>query len=264
MSRLAKPRIISVHAFRRATGKSTLIVNLAALYVSQGYRVGMVDIDLQTPSLHYYLLGQDLSQTRFSLQDYLWGECSIEDTVYDVTARLGDDLPGKAFLSPLSLNINDLARLLRKGYDIARLSDGFNALLEQYKLDILLLDTQPGLQEESLLAIAVSDLLLIALRPDQQHFQGTAILVEVARKLNVPKIAMLVNDTPDSMDFEQVKAEVEQAYACEVAAVLPHLEEGYLENASLFVLRHPEHPFSIAMEKAARRLLENETSNLGR
>lgn len=255
MSHLAKPMIISVHAFRRATGKSTLIVNLAAQYASQGYRVGMVDVDLQTPSLHYYLLGQDMLKMRFSLQNYLWGECRIEDTVYDITNRLGEGLPGKAFLCPLSLNIHDLARLLRQGYDIGLLSDGFNELLHRFSLDILLLDTQPGLQEESLVAIAFSDLLLIVLRPDQQHFQGTAILVEVARKLNVPRISLLVNDTPPSMDFEQVKAEAEQVYNCEVAAVLPHLDQGALENTSLFLLHHPGHPFSAELQRTAERLL---------
>jgi MinD-like ATPase involved in chromosome partitioning or flagellar assembly len=44
------------------------------------------------------------------------------------------------------------------------------------------------LNEEPLLSIAISDALVIILRPDQQEFQGTAVAVDVARKLQVPEM----------------------------------------------------------------------------
>ena len=39
------------------------------------------------------------------------------------------------------------------------------------------------MNEETLLSIAISDVFVLVLRPDHQDFQGTAVTVEVARKL---------------------------------------------------------------------------------
>ena len=46
------PKIISLHSFRRGTGKSNLVASLAALLAAEGQRVGAIDTDLQSPSLH--------------------------------------------------------------------------------------------------------------------------------------------------------------------------------------------------------------------
>ena len=48
------------------------------------------------------------------------------------------------------------------------------------------MDTHPGLNEETLLSISISDVLILILRPDSQDYQGTAVTVDVSRKLQVP------------------------------------------------------------------------------
>src|SRR5688572_22233273 len=58
--------------------------------------------------------------------------------------------------------------------------DQLNKLIDELKLDLLPIDTHPGFDEETLLTIAISDTLLIVLRPDKQDYHGTAVLVEVA------------------------------------------------------------------------------------
>lgn len=67
--------------------------------------------------------------------------------------------------------------MLREGYDVGLLNDGFQSLIEELNLDVLRIDTHPGLNEETLLSIAISDTLLIILRPDQQDYQGTSVTV---------------------------------------------------------------------------------------
>ena len=106
-----------------------------------------------------------------------------------------------------------------------------------------MIDTHPGLNEETLLSIAISDVLAIILRPDQQDYQGTGVTVEVAQKLDVPRLLLIVNKVPAVFDMAEVKARVEQTYGCPVAAVLPHAEEMMtLASAGIFVLRYPDHP----------------------
>ena len=41
-------KIISIHSFRGGTGKSNVTANLATIIARKGYRVGIVDTDIQT------------------------------------------------------------------------------------------------------------------------------------------------------------------------------------------------------------------------
>jgi MinD-like ATPase involved in chromosome partitioning or flagellar assembly len=185
----------------------------------------------------------DESEVVHSLNDYLWGKCGIKDAAHDVTGRVGADIKGQLFLIPSSIKAGEIARVLREGYDVGLLNDGFRDLVKELELDYLVIDTHPGLNEETLLSIAISDALVIIMRPDQQDYQGTAVTVDVARKLEVPNMMMVVNKVPQVFDMEDVKARVENTYKCKVAAVLPHSEEMMaLASSGIFSLRYPDNP----------------------
>ncbi len=257
------PKIISVHSFRGGTGKSNTTANLAAIYASQGKRVGVIDTDIQSPGIHV-LFGVNEDDIKYSLNDYLWGKCEIQQTAVDVTASLNSNpdnrvrIPenGLIYLIPSSIKVGEIARVLREGYDVGLLNDGFQNLVTKLNLDILLIDTHPGLNEETLLSIAISDALAILMRPDQQDYQGTGVTVEVARKLDVPNMVLIVNKTPSSLDFKEVRDSVAATYNCTVGAVLPHSDEMMtLASAGVFVLRFPENPISRTLHHVAGLLL---------
>jgi MinD-like ATPase involved in chromosome partitioning or flagellar assembly len=249
------PQIISVHSYRGGTGKSNITASLATLLATNGRRVGVVDTDIQSPGIHI-LFGLDEAEMRHSLNDYLWGVCHIKETAHDITPRLSGEITGRVFLIPSSMKAGDIARVLREGYDVGVLRDGFHELIEALKLDVLMIDTHPGMNEEILLSIAISDALAIVLRPDQQDYQGTSVTVEVARKLDVPRLVLVVNKVPSVFDVADVRARVEQTYGCEVAAVLPHSDEIMtLASAGIFVLRYPDHPITAALKQVAANLV---------
>ncbi|MFX1263226.1 MAG: MinD/ParA family protein [Promethearchaeota archaeon] len=248
-------KIVSIHSFRGGTGKSNTTANLAALLASQGHRVGVVDTDIASPGIHV-LFGLEEGEIAHSLNDYLWGKCEIQDTAHDVTANLGSDIRGRVFLVPSSIKAGEIARVLREGYDVGLLNDGFQDLIEALDLDALMIDTHPGLNEETLLSIAISDVLLIILRPDQQDYQGTGVTVDVARKLSVPQMMLVVNKVPAVFAEGEVRARVEQAYGAEVAGVLPHSDEMMaLASAGVFVTRYPDHPIATTLKQVAQRVL---------
>jgi MinD-like ATPase involved in chromosome partitioning or flagellar assembly len=250
-------KIISVHSFRGGTGKSNSTANLASIVASRGYRVGIVDTDIQSPGIHV-LFGFDEERMERSLNDYLWGRCPVEDAAYDVTSALqgiGRDR-SQIFLIPASLRAGEIARVLREGYDVGLLNDGFQELIRTLDLDYLFIDTHPGLNEETLLSITISDVLLLILRPDRQDFQGTAVTVDIARKLEVPKMLLLVNKVLTSYDFDALKQEVEATYGAPVAGVLPLSEEMIqMASSDLFCLRFPDHPFSQVVASVATLLI---------
>jgi MinD-like ATPase involved in chromosome partitioning or flagellar assembly len=256
-------KIISVHSFRGGTGKSNTTANLAALMAAEGTRVGVIDTDIQSPGIHV-LFGLEEDDMKFSLNDYLWGKCEIQQTAHDVTAHLDEDLKGEVlvinkgqvFLIPSSIKAGEITRVLREGYDVGLLNDGFHKLVDELSLDILLIDTHPGLNEETLLSIAISDGLVIIMRPDQQDFQGTGVTVEVARKLDVPRMVLVVNKTPSILDFAELKGQIEDIYRCEVAAVLPHSDEMMtLASRGVFVLRYPDHSITNSLRGVMNSLL---------
>jgi septum site-determining protein MinD len=248
-------QIISIHSFRGGTGKSHTAANVATVLAAEGRRVGVVDTDIQSPGIHV-LFGVDQETLGHSLNDYLWGNCEVEKTAYDVTDGLGLGHNARVFLVPSSVRAVDIARVMREGYDVGLLNEGFRQLIKQLALDVLILDTHPGLNEETLLSIAMSNALAIVLRPDHQDYEGTRVTVSVARKLQVPRLVLVVNKTPAVFNSADVKEHVEKTYDCEVAAVLPHSDElMVLSSEGIFSLRYPDHPLTSLFKQIAERLI---------
>ncbi len=69
-------KIVSIHSYRGGTGKSNTTANVAATVARYGYRVGIVDTDIQSPGIHV-LFGFGEDDIDRSLNDYLWGRRSM-------------------------------------------------------------------------------------------------------------------------------------------------------------------------------------------
>ena len=245
--------IISTHSFRGGTGKSNISANVAVQLARQGNRVGVFDTDIQSPGIHV-ILGLSESDTKSTLNNYLWGECSVEEATHQVYT---DSVTGgSVWLVPSSIHPNDIARVLRERYDAGDMHAAFRELIASFDLDYLIIDTHPGLNEETLLSIAISDTLLIILRPDQQDFQGTSVTVDVARRLRVPNVQLIVNKVPPQYDFTSVRQQVTEAYEVEVSALLP-LSVDVAQNASaaVFSLINPNHQFSDGIQQIVSQLV---------
>lgn len=250
------PKTISIHSFRGGTGKSNLTASISCVAALRGKRVGVVDTDVQSPGIHV-LFGVDEEQLRFTLNDYLWGNCTIEQTATDVTPDAVRAAGGSIRLIPSSLRPGEIARILRDGYDVGRLIDGIRALNSRLELDYLFIDTHPGLNEETLLSITISDTLAVVLRPDNQDYQGTAVTVELARKLAVPRLFMIVNKVPQAFDMASIHAKVAQTYGAPVAGILP-MSDLMLQLASAqpFVIKHPDQPLAAAITNLANTIID--------
>jgi MinD-like ATPase involved in chromosome partitioning or flagellar assembly len=249
--------IVSVHSFRGGTGKSNIAASLGAVMAQQGKRVAIVDTDIQSPGIHV-LFGFDASSIGRSINDYLHGECQMMDVVHDITEKIGAGAAGgQLLLIPASIKATDITRVLREGYDVGLLNSGFQTLIDELALDVLLVDTHPGLNEETLVSLTLSDVLLLVLRPDQQDFQGTAVTVDIARRLEVPSLLLAINKIPSLMSLEDVRAKVAATYGAEVGAVMPLSEEMAMNASSHpFALSEPLHVWSQQLRAMAGRILE--------
>jgi septum site-determining protein MinD len=247
-------RIVSVHSFRGGTGKSNTTANVAALLAGRGLSVGVIDTDIQSPGIHV-ILGLAADAVTSSLNDYLFGRCAIAECAHDVTAAVDPTLSGHLHLIPASTRPGEISRILKEGYSTTRLAEGLRGVVDALGLDVLLIDTHPGLGEETLLSLVLSHAVVIVLRPDQQDYQGTAITVAVARQLAVPRMMLVVNKVPAGLE-EAVSARVAAAYDCPVAAVLPH-DDAYMRLASEapYVVRHRDSELTRRFAALADELL---------
>ena len=245
------PQIISFHSFRGGTGKSNMAANLAAMLAFDGKRVCVIDTDIQSPGIHV-LFGLEGEKVTSSLNDFLWSGRAIEDVAMDVTPSVVKENSGQIYLVPSSIKPGEISRVLREGYDARQLTEGLKQLLTKLKLDYLLIDTHPGLGQETLLSLVISNTLIIVLRPDQQDYEGTGITVRIAQELKVPNILLLVNKSPNSLNPDALVEEVQEAYGRKVIALLPHSDEMMeLASRGLFSLEQPFHPISEKFRQVA-------------
>lgn len=248
-----KGKIVSVHSFRGGTGKSNVTANLAAQVAMTGKRVGVVDTDIQSPGIHA-LFGLDEKKMGSTMNDYLHEKATIREIGYSVGQNPGmaegcAKLAGKElWLFPSSIKAGEIGKIVREGVDFTRLNEGLQTTISEFDLDYLFIDTHPGLNEETLLSIATSDVLIIILRPDNQDLQGTSVTVDIARSLDVPNLFLLVNKALPKYDFGGIKKDIEGKFNAPVTGVLP-LTFDMADNASkdLFSLRYPGHDWSKAL-----------------
>lgn len=245
--------IITLHSYRGGTGKSNLTANLATVLALQGKRVAAIDTDIESPGIHN-IFDLDANAIDRTLNDYLWGRSSLEAAAYDVSEAAGVQHRGRIFLIPASTHLDEIAHVLSEGYSASHLNRGVQQLVRTLNLDYLFLDTHPGLSKETFLSIAISQRLLIVLRPDRQDFQGTAVMVDLARQLQVPEIALVLNMVPSTLDLEDLRRQVANTYHLTVAGILPASEDLIrLGSNGIFCQEFPSHAWTAALLAMARQ-----------
>ena len=133
---------------------------------------------------------------------------------------------------------------------------GIEELTQITKIDYLFVDTHPGLSQESLISLTTSDIVLLILRPDQQDFQGTAVSVDVARRLKVPMLLLTVNKALTDYDFNDLRHKVESTYQATVAGIIPESKDILrLASSDIFCLKYPKDPISQIIDEIAKKII---------
>lgn len=156
---------------------------------------------------------------------------------------------------PSSASADEIVNVLREGYDVSMLTEGFRSLSACFELDVLLIDTHPGLNEETLFSIAISDALVVVMRPDHQDYEGTGVTIEVARELDIPDMSIVVNRAPAILDPQGIRDRVTSAYRVDDVTVLPHCDEMmHLASGGIFSVGHPDHELTGRYRELAKKL----------
>lgn len=141
-------RVIGVVSGKGGVGKTTVAVNLAYALKTFGQRVVLIDCNLSTPHMAYYI---GTSDYKYTLNDVLLGKVDVVSALHN--------FDGIRHI-PASLDLKDIV-----GVDPIKLKKHVKSLMVPSKVDFIVLDSAPGLGREALAVLDAADELLFVSTP---------------------------------------------------------------------------------------------------
>lgn len=257
-------KTLAFHSYKGGTGKTTLIVNVAASFAKNGLNVGLLDFDLYAPSLVSYFR----KKPSVFLNDVLSGESQISDVVVDIGGEL--QLKGKfivGFSSPRKEDVYDIEVGHNAKWQlqaVRRFLKAKQELFEKYSLDYLFLDTSPGIRYWAINTLAMADLLFLLMKDSDMDIEGTRKMInDIYDSLSRfgSKYYLILNKVPGAnpdpnllIDEKTWISELERIVGAVVVGSIPcFCDVQFNRHEFLFSINHPDHPFS----KKLTKLVEN-------
>jgi septum site-determining protein MinD len=246
-------KVIAVHSFKGGTGKTTLTANLAAT-LALHHRVGVMDLDLSGPGLHV-LFGLKKGEVKATMTDIFLGDATPSDVIIDLTPRF-PKMKG-LFFCPASNKVEDMLRLLKAGLEVSLFQDTLQKVGEQCNLDYIIVDTHPGVENDTVLAMGCCDVLVLVSRVDQQDLFGTAVMVLLAETFEKPTFLTL-NMVPPGVrikDAMKVGKELATLFKSQFLQAF-EFQMDVINNLSrsVFVIDNPDSSFAHKVTEAADTL----------
>ena len=249
-------KTMAFHSYKGGTGKTSLVVNLGALYAKQGAKVCILDYDFRAPSLNVLFK----AKPKLWLNDYLDGRCDINDTILDESTKY--DLRGKLWVGFANPSLEALKDVMSKDrrWEVKALSKtlaGKKEIIEEKKVDYVIFDTSPGAQYSSINALAGADLVSLVMKADEFDLEGTKELSKGVYEALGRKSGVVLNKIP----LEQIAAsggkekfgkEIEANVGLPLVGVIPCMCELMAAGGkSIYTLDKPDHAFSRAIGEIA-------------
>ncbi|MEB0206809.1 P-loop NTPase [Pseudomonas sp. CCC3.1] len=189
MNSIKPPQVIVIASGKGGTGKSTLSINLSMALTELGKRVTLLDANLELPSIATLL---NISPT-YTLTDLIEGRCSIHEVIHcgprGINFILGSTLPKP---------ITNLGPAHHFG-----IVNAFNAIAEE--MDILIVDTAPGINKSVFNFIRASQDILLVTRSEPTAIASTnALLNALHLDYNLQNFKILVNMTSNRYEGRAV------------------------------------------------------------
>ncbi len=245
---------LAVHSSKGGTGKTSIAVNLAAAYAREGKNVCLLDIDIRGPSLCSIFE----PETYFWVNELLSGERGIKDTIHDVSDNYGTK--GKFFVAYSNPDINEIRELARKdrSWQSAALKNLISGKkeLSGNNVDIVIFDTSPGVEYESINAVAASDLVLIVHNSSAACDTCTDQLIKgIYSPLN--KECAIVENMHHNTTLEIPD---EKKFGVDVIARIPCMCNVATRSREILTLTDPEHVFSRAIYTMKDKISTSEST----
>lgn len=191
---------IGILSLKGGVGKTSSVVSLGDALASFGKKVLLIDGNFSAPNLGLHL---NLVDTDKTLNHVLNRTANPGEAVYNCGDF--DLMPGSIFES---FKINPF-----------KLKHGIGPLRKNY--DVIVIDSSPSLNDETLAVMNASDELLVVTTPDIPTLGMTMKAVKLAKRRGDPISGLIINKIYGK-NFEISIEEIESAAEVPVMAVIPH------------------------------------------
>ena len=241
-------RTIAIASGKGGVGRSSLAVGLGVLMARSGRRVALVDLNLGLGGLDILLR----LRPRFGLQHLLAGVCGLEQAITPGPHGLGVLCSGSG-LEHLA-NLDEDGRLRVLGY------------LRQIRqtVDVVLLDTAPGISENVVRFVAEADTAAIVTTPEPAAVTSAYALAKVvyarSGSLDLGLLVNMARSTGEGRRATQKVCRVARQFlgaAIRPLGVLPCDEAVWHASADRrsFVIADTDSPVSLCLGRAAATML---------
>ena len=169
-------------------GKTTTVVNLAAVLGNSGYEVAVIDADLGMPNVGEML---DIDHDR-ALHDILAGDSTISETLVRGTSNV-TVVPGEPTLEAYA---NANPKKLRKVV---------NTVKRAY--DVVLVDTAAGIREENNTLFELADGVVLTTTPDNVSLADTDKTHQLAALVDSEILGTLIVMSTEATELHRIDSE---------------------------------------------------------
>lgn len=166
---------IGVYSAKGGVGKTTVAVNLAFTLKAMGYRVGLLDADIDCPNLHLFLGIKDAGMPEYPLKPL--------------------DKEGVKVIST-AMFVDEAKRpIIWRGPMVAKMLSEFLEATEWGELDYLILDCSPGTSDSNLSIMQLLDMDGFVLVTTPQHIAAINAIRSgmMAKRLGVSVMGVVEN-----------------------------------------------------------------------
>ena len=193
-------KTIGIVSLKGGVGKTSIVAALGGAFSKLGKKVLLVDGNLSSPNLGLHLNIVDPEKT---LHDVLNRTANMKDAIYSYDNF--DVVPSSVFISP---EVNPL-----------KLKDHLKSVKKNS--DVIVLDSSPSLEEETLAVMLASDEILVVTTPDYPTMSTSLKAAKLAKQRGTPISGIVVNKVHGE-NFELSLDDIEETMEIPVLAVIPH------------------------------------------
>lgn len=228
-------KVIGILSLKGGVGKTSVVSALGKVLSDFGKTVLLIDANFSAPNLGMHL---NIINPEKSIHHVLSRLVNPSDAVHELD--FFDLIPGTIF-NNFKINPFDLKKRIK-------------TLKNKY--DVILIDSSPTLNDETLAVMLASDEMLVITTPDYPTLSITMKAIKQALDRGV-KISGLILNKVHNKDFELSLDEIERTTGIPVMAVIPH-DVNVLRALSEFTpstYRNPKSEGSIEYKKLAATLI---------
>jgi len=193
-------KVIGIISLKGGVGKTSTVVSLGHALQKKGKKVLLIDANFSAPNLGTHL---NVINPEITLHDVITNKNKITESIHHTENF--DIIPSSVFTKE---NFNPL-----------RLKDKIKPLKDLY--DIILIDSSPSLNDETLACMMASNELLVITTPDYSTLTMTLKAIKLAKQRRTPIIGLILNKVYNKK-FEIPKHEIEKYSETPIMAVIPH------------------------------------------